>query len=165
MLRSLDKSPSESAVAALQQRLAELEAGKLSPRWHPLRAELSQMQARALLAKRGAAVARDSLLPTLELLRADQASSPQDLKLRQSVLELRLLEATELTPDAAERAQRCQDLAVELQSPLLAPLHHVHAGVTRVAAQVARCLGRTGDVQSHEQWLQAQSALTSSASP
>jgi tetratricopeptide (TPR) repeat protein len=165
LLRSLAPTPSEAALAALQQRLAELEAGKISPRWHPLRAELSQMHARAILATAGAAVARDSLRATLELLRADQARSPLDLKVRQPLLELRLLEAIELTPDAAQRAQRCQDLSLELQSPLLLPLHHVHAGLTRVAAQVARCLGRTGDVQSHEQWLQAQSALTSSASP
>lgn len=162
LLRSLARPPSESAVAALQQRLAELEAGKLSPRWHPLRAELSQMRAAALLARAGAAVARDSLQATLKLLQAAQAGAPQDLNLRQSLLELRLLEATQLTPDAAQRALRCEELRAELQSPMLAPLHHVHAGLTHVAAQVARCLGRTGELQSHAQWLQAQSALTPS---
>jgi eukaryotic-like serine/threonine-protein kinase len=165
LLRSLAKPPSVSAVTALQQRLAQLEAGKLSPRWHPLRSELSQMQARALLAAGGVTVAQDSSRATVELLRTDQTTSPLDLNLRQSLLELRLLEATELTPEPAQRAQRCQDLATELQSPLLAPLHHVHAGLTQLAAQVARCLGRVDDMQSHEQWLQAQSALPPSASP
>ncbi|MFG6462709.1 protein kinase [Roseateles sp. DXS20W] len=165
LLRSQVKPPSAAVVAALQQRLAELEADKRSPRWHPLRAELNQMQARALLATGGVPVAQDSLRDTVELLQADQAASPLDLNLRQALLELRLLAATELTPEAAQRAQRCQELATELKSPLLAPLHHVHAGLTQVAAQVAHCLGRAGDVQRHEQWLQAQSALTSNASP
>ncbi|MEO6278590.1 protein kinase domain-containing protein [Roseateles sp.] len=160
-LRSRPMPPPETAVAALQQRLVDLEAGKPSPRLHPLRAELSQLRVLVLLANQGVAAAKNSLHPVLQLLQADHEAAPFDLNLHQSLLELQVLEATELTPDAAQRSQRCQAMATELQSALLAPLQRVHAGLTQVAAQVARCLGRTNEMQLHEQWLQAQSALAS----
>ncbi|HEV6965255.1 protein kinase domain-containing protein [Roseateles sp.] len=152
--------PAPSVTGALLHRLAALEAGRApSARWHPLRSELAMLHARALRRSGDAAAALVSLEPHLALLRADRAKEPGDLRTAMALLELTLLQATELTDDAALRHQRCEALRDEVQLAPLSALLRVHAGLTRVAAGAHFCLQQAADGRALQEWLNAQSKL------
>ncbi|MFG6414790.1 protein kinase [Roseateles sp. DC23W] len=152
--------PTSRSTGELLSRLAALESGRTpAPRWHPLRAELVGLHARALLAQGDRAAALASVEQPLMLMQADRAKAPTDLRTATALLQLSLLHAADLTEDLTLRRQRCEKLLETLESAPLMSLMRVHAGLTRIAADLQRCLQRPTEASSLQQWLDTQAQL------
>lgn len=158
-----DKPSKLKTAENLQRRLAALEAGrKPSARWHPLRAELAQVQAFALWQDRRDMVSAQTLVnSTLSQLRKDSAVHTGDLKLNSALLELSLFQAEILSTEPTERLDRCKALLAELNTSTFVSLQRVHAELTRLAARAQTCLGRAEEALALQQWLDAQRSWTS----
>jgi serine/threonine-protein kinase len=152
--------PSSSITGELLVRLAALESGRApSARWHPFRAELSGLNARALLAQGDRQSALASVEQPLAVMRADWSKAPNDLQMATAILELLAIQATELTQERHLRQQRCEALRDILQTTAFEPLLRVHAGLTRVAAETHTCLGHTNEARALQDWLVSQAQL------
>jgi len=151
--------PPLGATTDLVKRLERLEDGRPAARWHPLRAELVGLHARALRRAGNTPAAQQGVAQALALIEADRQKAPTDLKTGMAFLELAWLQAHELTDVQAERLKRCEALSAELQRAPFAPLLRVHAGLTRVAAGVSNCLGHQDEASSLRQWLSTQARL------
>lgn len=152
--------PRPEVTDGLLRRLKTLEAGRPpSARWHPLRAELAGLHARALRRSGEHAQALASVEPQLDLMRADRVKMPNDLETATALLELTLIQATELTDDANQRRRRCEVLRDGLRASQVQRLLRVHAGLTRVAAGAHQCLQQPAEAHALRQWLEMQSQL------
>ncbi len=151
--------PSVAVTGDLVKRLERIEGGQPEARWHPLRAELVGLHARALRRAGDTSAAQQSVAQALALIHAGRQKAPTDLNTAMAFLELAWLQAHELTDVPAERLKRCEALSAELQRAPFAHLLRVHAGLTRVAADVSNCLGHQDEASSLRQWLSTQARL------
>ncbi|MGM9513263.1 nSTAND1 domain-containing NTPase [Roseateles sp. DB2] len=157
-------APTLEAVQRLLARLEALEAGRTpSIRWHPVRAELVQLEARLRLRQGDSPdLVTRRLLQTQALLNAGLNEYPRDLPLREAALDLALFRAEALS--AGEKQAICQAAWTDLSAPALQPLLRVHAGLTRLATRALSCLDRPQEAQALTRWLETEHRQRSEAS-
>ncbi|MBB2488103.1 tetratricopeptide repeat protein, partial [Mitsuaria sp. WAJ17] len=148
------KAPTLEAVQRLLAQLEALEAGRTpSIRWHPVRAELVQLETRLRL-KQGDSpgLVGNRLQQMLALLNAGLREYPRDLPLREAALDLALFRA-EAIP-ASDKPAICQAAWADLSGPVLKPMLKVHAGITRLASRALSCLNKPQEAQALTRWLE-----------